>query len=254
MNARPRVPSPANVLSHWYVLMDGVQFSAQAFYRDIEAELAARRVPRLHCRRIEYQEGSILSDRRVYLRLARERFAFEVCTAPFGTGSFFSLRFLEIPRGGWLQLLALLLAVGVALASVAAAILYATFWAGFWFWWILLAGAAVCLAVSAVGYRRRAARTAPDTALPPRRDLDAIVLGLPVIGAWYEGWRKDTYYRHDTRMVYHTLVSEIVKRKVEELTAAHGVKLLRTYEYSPILGELYKRSTVTPTDHGAGPS
>ena len=77
-------------------------------------------------------------------------------------------------------------------------------------------------------------------------DFDSFFLNLPVIGEWYERYRKDTYHRYDTRLLYLTVVSEIVKKRVEEVTAAKGVKLLRTYDYNPLLGELYKPKTIRP--------
>lgn len=75
-------------------------------------------------------------------------------------------------------------------------------------------------------------------------DFDRIMLSLPVVGDWYERIRKDTYYRHDTRLLFHTLISEIVRRRIDEITAAKGVKLLHSYEYSPVLGELYRPKPV----------
>ena len=57
----------------------------------------------------------------------------------------------------------------------------------------------------------------------------------------YEAWiRKETYYRQDTRLMYLTVVEGVVKKLVEEETAAKGIKLLKEYEYGPILGDLYK--------------
>ena len=76
-------------------------------------------------------------------------------------------------------------------------------------------------------------------------DLDASLVKSPVLGPIYERFfRKETYYRHDTRLLYHEIVSGVVKQKVEEVTAAKGVKLIRAHECSPILGDLYKPVTV----------
>ena len=55
-----------------------------------------------------------------------------------------------------------------------------------------------------------------------------------------------TYHRHDTQMLYHTIVSEVVKSHVEKITAAKGVKLLRTYDHNPILEEFYKPVNLSP--------
>ena len=79
-----------------------------------------------------------------------------------------------------------------------------------------------------------------------------MLLDLPVIGGWYERIRKDTYYRHDTRMMYLTVVKSIVEMKIEEVTAAKGIKLIRRHEYNPILGELYKTVTTHPGEENSG--
>lgn len=247
MIPRTSPKQPDNVLSHWYVLTDGTQFSAQDFYGSVEDELAARKVPRLKSSRVEFSEGGPVSDKRTYLRLARERYAFDVCAAPFGTGYFFSLRLVEKPRS-WFQLFAL------------GALLLILWNVGERTYWevrqhiILVLGIAVAAAGAYLFYSKEvrspremtSSQPAEDSPVFPTEmpDLDAFLLNLAVIGDWYERIRKDTYHRHDTRLIYHTLVSDIVKKKVGEVTSAKGVKLIRTYDYSPILGELYKRKVV----------
>jgi len=73
------------------------------------------------------------------------------------------------------------------------------------------------------------------------QDLDAAFIRSPLIGPIYERWfRKETYYRLDTRLMYLDTVSNVVKQLAEEVTGAKGVKLVRQYEHAPILGELYK--------------
>lgn len=44
--------------------------------------------------------------------------------------------------------------------------------------------------------------------------------------------------------MYRETVDAVVKAKVEEVTGAKGIKLIRFNEYSPILGELYKPTQV----------
>ncbi len=78
------------------------------------------------------------------------------------------------------------------------------------------------------------------------KDLDATLIKSPVIGPIYERWfRKETYYREDTRIMYREIVDAVVKAKVEEVTGAKGIKLVRFNEFSPILGDLYKPTQVT---------
>lgn len=87
----------ADVLSHWYSLVPNFGTSAKEFYETIERALQERKVPGLEISRVEFSEGGILSDKREYLRMSRERLVFDVCGAPFGTSYFFSCRFAEIP-------------------------------------------------------------------------------------------------------------------------------------------------------------
>lgn len=243
MLPKPSPKQPDNVLSHWYVLTEGHQFSAQDFYSAVEDELAARKVPRLKSSRVEFLEGSVVSDRRTYLRLARERYAFDVCAAPFGTGYFFSLRLVEKPRS-WVQLivLAILLVVLWNVGSRAYYEVRENFW-----WVVALAGAAVA-GWWVIKQQREGLVTAPakDQGVFPAEipDFDAFILNLALVGEWYEKIRKDTYHRQDTRLLYQTLIGDIVKKKVDEVTSAKGVKLIRTYDYNPILAELYKRAVV----------
>jgi len=77
------------------------------------------------------------------------------------------------------------------------------------------------------------------------KDLDASLIKTPVIGPIYEAWfRKETYYRVDTRLMYCETVNAVVKAKVEETTRAKGVKLIRYMENCPLLSELYKPNIV----------
>jgi hypothetical protein len=79
------------------------------------------------------------------------------------------------------------------------------------------------------------------------KNLDAMLIKSPVFGPIYENWfRKDTYYRQDTRLMYRDTVNDVVKAKVEETTGAKGIKLIKFNDYSPVLGELYKPTAVQP--------
>jgi hypothetical protein len=80
------------------------------------------------------------------------------------------------------------------------------------------------------------------------KDLDATLLKSPIFGPIYENWfRKETYYRHDTRLMYCDTVNAVVKAEVEKVTGAKGIKLVRYMENCPLLNELYKPKEVTLT-------
>lgn len=218
------------VLSHWFTVLDGFTYSTDEFYSQIENELTARKVPGLTLTRVDFAEGGILSDRRTYLRMIRERLVFDVCAAPFGRAYFFSVRFAEIPAivRPWqiaACLIALLLVVSIAARSLG-----------------IVTGTLALVAL--LGGLAYVLRNAIALGL---EDLDATLVKSPLVGPIYERFfRKETYHRHDTRLLYHEIVSGVVKRKVEEVTAAKGVKLVRTHEHNPILDGIYKPVT-TPS-------
>ena len=213
-----------DVLDHWVAFLDNFSYSPQEFYGAIEKELEARRIPGLTISREEFTEGGMLSERRVYLRLFRERLALYTCAAPFGAGYFFSCRTVYVPALVRLwHILALLL-----LFTVTGALLVKPLGITF------AAIAMVTLMFASAAVLRNAAASA-------FADLDAFLLKIPVIATIYEDWfRPETYWRLDTRLVYLQRLPALIKELAEEITAANGAKLVKQYQCAPILGELYK--------------
>jgi len=173
---------------------------------------------------MEYAEGGLLSANRVYLRLIRERLAFDICAAPFGTRYFFTHRTVYSPaKFGLIQAMVVLMLCAVLIGIFIRLL-------GF-----LLGGLAFAAVAVTVGV---IFSMAGDKGFP---DVDALLLNLPGLGPLYERFfRKETYYRHDTRLMFLDTIPHIVQAEADEITAAKGVKLVREYQTSPILGELYK--------------
>jgi len=216
------------VMDHWYTLVPGFNTSTKEFYEAVEGELKERQVPGLDIFHVDFTEGGLLASKREYLRMNRERLIFDICAAPFGTGFFFSCRFAEIPAV--IRLWQLLVVLVAALMTVALVFRYLG----------LILGAVVLLAgfVFLIYILRNAVAMG-------LKDLDATLIRSPVLGPIYENWfRRETYYRQDTRLMYRDTVNDVVKAKVEEVTGAKGIRLITFNEYSPILGELYKSTTV----------
>jgi hypothetical protein len=223
-------PRKADVLQHWIAFVEGFELSSTAFYESVEKELKAREVPGLEMSRVEFAEGGVLSGKREYLRMVRERLVFDVCAAPFGKSYFFSCRFAEIPAviSIW-QLLFLFGSLFLITVMI---------WrlAGF-----VLGSFSLLVVSTALIYTLR------NAVAMGLRDLDATLIKSPVLGPIYERFlRKETYYRHDTRLMYLEIVSSVVKQLAEEATATKGLKLVKQYEQSPILGELYKPVRLQP--------
>jgi hypothetical protein len=218
----------ADVIDHWYALIPGFNTSTKEFYEAIGKELKEREVPGLEIFHVDFAEGGVMSSKREYLRMTRERLVFDICAAPFGKGYFFSCRFAEIPAVIRLWQLLVVLVGSFMLVAVAFRFLG------------LILGAVVLLA--GFVFLIYTLRNAVAMGL---RNLDATLIKSQVFGPIYENWfRKETYYRQDTRLMYHDTVNDVVKAKVEETTGAKGITLIKFNEYSPILGELYKPTTV----------
>lgn len=216
------------VIDHWYALVPGFNTSTKEFYESIERELKERKVPGLDMASVEFAEGGILSHKREYLRMTRERLVFDICAAPFGTAFFFSCRFAELPAV--IRLWQLLVVLVGCLMTVALAFRYLG---------IILAPIVLLASFVFLIYTLR------NAVAMGLKDLDATLVKSPVFGPIYENWfRRETYYRQDTRLMYRDTVNDVVKAKVEETTGAKGIKLIKYNESSPILGELYKPTTV----------
>ena len=175
----------ADVVDHWYALIPGFNASTKDFYTAIETELKARQVPGLEIFYVDFAEGGLLSSKRQYLRMTRERLVFDICAAPFGTAYFYSCRFAEIPAviALW-QIIVLLLAFGICiplsfvLCAKVFGLLTPFVWPVGWIGLIIL-GIYMLRNAVALGLQ----------------DLDATLIKSPVVGPIYERWfRKETYY------------------------------------------------------------
>ena len=223
-------PKTDEVLDHWISFADGLALSSQDFYAAVEKELETRKIPGLEISRAEYAEGGLLSDKRIYLRMMRERLAFDACAAPFGNTFFFSCRSVHSPP---VVRLWHLVAVIVFLNIIASLLLK---YLGMDFALIAFIGLLVAIVET---FRNAVALNLSD--------LDNALMKIPALGPIYERWfRKETYYREDTRLLYLKLVPEIIKKVADDVTGVKGIKLMQQYERAPILGELYKR--VPPKD------
>ncbi len=156
------------VLNHWIAFADNLQFSGQEFYQRLETQLSERKIPGLEISKVEYSEGGLLADQRVYLRFIRERLAFDTCAAPFGTGYFFSCRTVHSP-------------VVVQLWHVLAVL---GFLAGLY---LLLANylGIVFAAIAVAGLIVAVAQVFRNTLTMKLTDLDALLIKIPVIGPIY---------------------------------------------------------------------
>jgi len=218
----------ADVIDHWYALVPGFNSPSKEFYEGIEKELKTREVPGLEIFHVDFAEGGVLSQKREYLRMTRERLVFDICAAQFGTAYFFSCRFAQIPAAIKLWQLVVVLIGGFMTVALA-----------FKFLGLILGVIVLMAAFVLLIYTLR------NAVAMGLKDLDASLIKSPIVGPIYENWfRKETYYRHDTRLMYCDTVNAVVKAKMEETTGAKGIKLIRYMENCPMLSELYKPNIV----------
>ncbi len=204
------------VIKYWYTPIERGSFSTDEFYSRIEDWLQERQFPGIEVTREEFSEGGTLSPRRQYLRIRRERLVFDVCSAAFGEAWFFSARQAQIPVS--LMVWELL----VILAAIAAVVF------GYVQLFGVIAGSAIILFSLIGGFMLM--RNALTLGL---HDLDAFFLRIPIFGTLYELVRKETYYRYDTRVMFLDQTEALVKRAVEEMMAAGGIKQVEFKEAWP---------------------
>lgn len=216
-----------DVLNHWIAFVDGFQLSCTEFYSALKTELQNHQVPKMEMSNITFAEGGLLSEKRVYLRMLRERIVFDVCASPFGTGFFFSCRTAEIPIA--LKLWQLLAVIGFIFFGLWLAIKVFGFFLG------------IVILILSIAVGVYVLRNLIRLGL---QDVDQMLTRSPLIGSVYDVFfRKETYYRIDSRLCYVHLVPKIVQELAEHFTAEKGIKLVDQYELSPILGDLYKRKS-----------
>jgi hypothetical protein len=79
----------AEILSHWYKAIEGLQCSSQAFYTAVGQAVDRWKLPDVQVSRVAHREGGLLSAKREYLRVCRKELIVDICAAPFGPNVFF---------------------------------------------------------------------------------------------------------------------------------------------------------------------
>lgn len=205
------------VLEHQATYLENFCISPGELYKAIEADLAERKLPDIDVSYVRFREAGLLSANREYLQVRRERFAYIVCAAPWGTSFFFSTRFTEIPctLRVWEAVVVLAFLGGLFLAYWH---LLGLIWGIAIFVLNAVAAVVLCRNFLAMGWNR----------------LDDLLLRLPVFGIIYELYlRPGTFYRDDTRGLFQNLVQSIVHRQIGAFTASSGLSLLEFKDIKP---------------------
>ena len=221
----------AEVITHWGTVLPGVHFSAEQLYTKVETEIRSREWPGVEFFRASHTEAGLLSHKREYLRVIRQRQVFDLCAATFGKDYFITLREAEIKAQLTLAtLLIFIMALGMMLIFCLST--FGVVGGAIGFGLVLVTGIFLLFNVLRMGLT----------------NLDGLLMRTPVIGPIYETWfrRSTTYFQHDIRMVFLKLMDDLVKARVDEETSAKGITLLSSFEHQPILDGLYKTTTRVP--------
>jgi hypothetical protein len=200
------------VRSHWAKLIEEFKTSPLDFYSRVQDGLKRRDVPGLESGLVNWHEGGMISAKRTYLRLARERIVVDLCAAPFGTGFFISWRLGEIPlKIHWISIGLILFMMFIV--------------------WITL----IVLFDFGLG------------TMVMSTFITAFVLLLnkiirQEIEAFYERFFcSDTYYRIDTMLMYEQAVHAAVMEALDEVTSAQGIAPISDKDRKPIMRDVYAK-------------
>ncbi|HUR44741.1 MAG TPA: hypothetical protein VMZ27_02615 [Candidatus Saccharimonadales bacterium] len=208
---------PSNFISHWDHLFDNFQTSSTEFYRAVEAAIKHREVPEHDSYQIDFAESGVLSAKRVYLRVRRFKYSFDICAAPFGTGFFFTYWVTELPSQWIVYLLGLLF--------ITFTIMLVCMKAGFFFGLFL----SMILVPAVWAFIGKIVHDNGGSA-------EDAVLAIPIIGRLYASiFEPPTYYKVDTVLMFHESVHRAVLEVIDEMTASNGIKALSELERKPVM-------------------
>lgn len=212
-------------ISHWHQLQDDFQTSALEFYKSVEEELARREVPSSRTERVLHREGGALTAQREYLRITRERLTFDLCTAPYGKGQFFSWWVAEkrSPYAGMIAIAGLFVLVLWFLFAVSKL--------GGPIFGFLVFLIVVALAFAVIKSMADGGSTA----------LEDGVLSMPIVGVIYtQAFKPTTYYSLDTALMYQESVRRAVSTVIADLRNAQGLRALSPEEERPQVRDLLR--------------
>jgi hypothetical protein len=211
------------VISHWYQLIESFQTSSLSFYKAVEAALDERMIPEMKGTRIEFKEGGLLSAHREYLHIARGRYSFDICAAPFGTGYFFSWWLTE-PQSPF----------GILYFMIC--VVFSSFIGGVFFRYGMITnglfGGAIMMILGTSGVLGLCMFFVRERIL----DIEDVLLTTPLFGRLYERlFSPPTFYKIDTALMFQQTVHNAVLEVIDAMTAAKGLRGLSEIERKPIL-------------------
>lgn len=210
------------VISNWHTLFEDFSTSTQDFYRAVEQAVWSRKLPDIEISRVRFSEGGIASPEREYLRVQRQRIAFDICSAPYGNGHFFSWWLAKIPaKYGLFKVLGLIVGIVLLLMLLSYPLRNSCLGgllsiAGFFL------GVPLVLLLLGLGVEKGYFGD------------EEWVLSVPWVGYFYAViFNPATYYRLDTAMMFRDSVRAAVNEVINDLREQKGLRLLGDEELRP---------------------
>lgn len=214
------------VLSHWATLVENMEASPQEFYTHVSDLVKMREIPDIKIERVTWKEGSFLSADRVYLRVSRGRYLYDVCAAPFGTGFFFSSWMaVRVPSPLWAIIALFVLPFFLICSFIFLILLAGT--TGFMLWG---AGVVTAMILFFIFLSKEES---------PFADYIFVV---PRVGPYLEKiFRPNTYFRMDTESMFQSMTHAAVLEAVDATTKEKGAREVTGDERKPILRGFFDR-------------
>ena len=216
------IPKP-EIVTHWSALVENFNMAPQEFYALLEQAIQLRQIPECKVGYVAWKERGILSAQRLYIRLVRDRYYYDCCAAPFGTGYFFSSWLCMYPRH-----LTLLNFIGMAITILGLPYLfYHTL--GFFMGLIVLA---LTIFVLSRLLRRGLFQT--------QQQLEQLISGMTIFCALYDVFfRRLTYYEMDTATMFQSAAHKALLAVIDEVTKGKVLRPLTEEERRPIMREFF---------------
>lgn len=194
-----------DVLSHWSTLVGDFQTSSLEFYSKVEAGILEKKLPSVVVERVTYRERGLGSSQREYLRIRMGRLTFDICSAQYGTGHFFSSWMTEPPPSYAFLIGCIAIPLGLYLAmSIAGPFV------GFFLFLAVFVGLMII---------------APN--IPEAQLLDDVFTAMPYVGRFYRlFFNPETFYVLDTRAMFQKTIHNTVTETVDALLSGQGLRAL----------------------------
>jgi len=224
MQAGWRKTKDAEHISHWSKPFSNFITSPSEFYTSVETALAKHEAPDADTSRVTWKERSVVSPERVYLRIERLEYVFDICAAPFGKDFFFS---------SWLVMLKPSFTfrhwIGMGTTIFVLTSIFGQVFGAFKGMFLLMV---------VLGFLSWLIRSGT---IETPVEIEEFLLGLTVIGAiWEVYYRKPSYFEIDSAMMFQNVVHAAVLEAVDTLTEAKGLPRLSDSERKPINRDFFK--------------